>query len=324
MNSPIQKSISRQRHALGKLIRPILGRIAGLCSEVWPDRQGLNEVLASQVSELPYCAYIYALGTDAIQISDNINGSGRFPEHFGRDRSSRPYLNSVYPAVDYHLSEAYISLLSGRPSITAIQLVRRGRQVIGLLGADFDLRDLPLTQQLYDEPDQWRQMKGDPSIRGLLFQQTRVKSVLDAHIDEVMSIMEELMAQRGVFHGKLHFSSSRATLWLADDPYRYRILEVEELIDPDICLAYPVRPYPPSAMLPQDKIKPILDGFKKLRLADETVYLRSGSINIFNGLVGLNFSCDGSHYIPWSDFLNPGNAFWSGDIGSTNRPATAT
>jgi hypothetical protein len=321
MNSPIQRSISKQRHALGTLIRPILGRIAGACSAVWPDREALDEVLAAHVAELPYCAYIYALGTDAIQLSDNINGGGRLPEHFGRDRSSRPYLNSVYPAVDYNLSEAYISLLSGRPSITAIQLVRRDGRVIGLLGADFDLRDLPLTQQLYEEPDQWRQMKGDPSIRGLLFQQTRVKSVLDSHIDEVMSIMEELIAQRGVFHGKLHFSSSRATLWLVDDPYRYRILEVEDLIDPDICLAYPVRPYSSSAVLPQDRIKPILEGFKKLRLADETVYLRSGSINIFNGLVGLNFSCDGSHYIPWSEFLNPGSAFWSGDIGSTNRPA---
>lgn len=321
MENSIQKSIRKQRHALGKLIRPILGRIADACSEVWPTREALDDVLASHVTDLPYCAYIYALGTDAIQISDNINGIGRFPEHFGRDRSSRPYLNSVYPAVDYHLSEAYISLLSGRPSITAIQLVRRNGQVIGLLGADFDLRDLPLTQQLYDEPDQWRQMKGDPSIRGLLFQQTRVKSVLDSHIDEVMAIMEELMAQRGVFHGKIHFSSSRATLWLVDDPYRYRMLEVEALIDPDICLAYPLRPYPSAAVIPQEKIKLILDGFKKLRLADETVYLRSGSINIFNGLVGLNFSCDGSHYIPWSHFLDPGNAFWSGDISSTNRPA---
>ena len=321
MNNPIQKSISKQRHALAKLIRPILGRIAKACSSVWPNREALNDVLTAHIAELPYCAYIYALGTDAIQISDNINGRGRFPEHFGRDRSSRPYLNSVYPAVDYHLSEAYISLLSGRPSITAIQLVRRAGRVIGLLGADFDLRDLPLTQQLYDEPDQWRQMKGDPSIRGLLFQQTRVKSVLDSHIDEVMAIMEEMMAQRGVFHGKLHFSSSRATLWLVDDPYRYRILEVEDLIDPDICFAYPVCPYPAGAVLPQEKIKLILDGFKKLRLAYETVYLRSGSINIFNGLIGLNLSCDGSHYIPWSDFLDPGNAFWSGDIGSTNRPA---
>lgn len=322
MNSPIQKSISQQRHALGKLIRPLLGRIAEACSGVWPDRQQLNEMLGQHVPDLPYCAYIYALDTDAIQISDNINSSGHYPEHFGRDRSSRPYLNSVYPAVDYYLSEAYISLLSGRPSITAIQLVKRSGRVIGLLGADFDLRDLPLTQQLYDEPDQWRQMKGDPSIRGLLFQQTRVKSVLDSHIDEVFSITEELMAQRGVFHSKLHFSSSRATLWLVDDPYRYRIVEVEDLIDPDICFAYPVRPYPASAVLPQGKIHDVLEGFKKLRLSDETVYLRSGSINIFNGLIGLNFSCDGSHYIPWSDFLNPENAFWSGSIASTSRPAS--
>jgi hypothetical protein len=31
---------------------------------------------------------------------------------------------------------------------------------------------------------------------------------------------------------------------------------------------------------------------------DENIDLRSGSLNIYNGIVGLNFSCDGSHYMP--------------------------
>jgi hypothetical protein len=30
---------------------------------------------------------------------------------------------------------------------------------------------------------------------------------------------------------------------------------------------------------------------------DETIDLRSGSLNIHNGIVGLNFSCDGSRYM---------------------------
>ncbi|MCG8426460.1 MAG: PDC sensor domain-containing protein [Chromatiales bacterium] len=320
-NDPISASIAQQRQALADMIAPQLAAIADACGKVWPNREALNQVLADMVEQLPYCSFLYCMERDGIQISDNINRNGYYPEHFGRDRSQRPYLKTVYPAVDYWLSDAYISLLSVRPSITAIQLIKVDGQVIGLLGADFDLRNLPLTQQLYDEPGQWRQIKGDPSIREFLFQQTRSKSVLDEHINEVMAIILELFTQRGVFHGKLLFSSSRASLWLVDDPYRYRILEMESLIDPDICFAYPLRPYPDSAVIPVDKVESILDGFKQLRYADETVYLRSGSVNIFNGLIGLNFSCDGSHYLPWEDFLDPDNAFWAGEIQSTTRPA---
>jgi hypothetical protein len=48
---------------------------------------------------------------------------------------------------------------------------------------------------------------------------------------------------------------------------------------------------------------PILQGFKQLRLKDPQIYLRSGSLNVVNGIVGLNFSCDGSHYMSCNDFL---------------------
>ncbi|MEJ1356250.1 MAG: PDC sensor domain-containing protein [Candidatus Sedimenticola sp. (ex Thyasira tokunagai)] len=321
MTSSLKHSISKQRQLLADMIAPKLEGIAEACSHHWPNREGLNNTLTQRVSELPYCSYLYALGTDAIQISDNINTNSHFPEHFGRDRSQRPYLNNVYPAVDYWLSEAYISLLSNRPSITAIQLIRRNGKVVGLLGCDFDLRDLPLSQQLYDEPEQWRQIKGDPSIRGMLFLQERATSIIDQHIDEVTPLLTELICKHGVFHSKLFFSSSRASLWLMNDPYRYRMLDIEALMDPDICFAYPLHDYPTNAVVPEHKISEIYESFKRLRFADQTVYLRSGSLNIFNGLVGLNFSCDGSHYLPWDEFLDPTNPFWSGDIQSTSRPA---
>ena len=40
-----------------------------------------------------------------------------------------------------------------------------------------------------------------------------------------------------------------------------------------------------------------------LRLGDPTVYLRAASVNLINGLVCLNFSCDGTHYMPAQEFL---------------------
>ena len=162
------------------------------------------------------------------------------------------------------------------------------------------------------EPGGWRQMKGDPVIRGQVFHQCRIESPLDREIDLVIPVLDELVTESGVFHAKVHFSSSRATLGFLDDPYRYRILELDSLVDPDICLAYPLRPYPADAVVPAGTIRPILDTFKHLRFADQTIYLRAGSVNIFNGIVGLNFSCDGSHYIPFEQFLARDSAFWEG------------
>jgi hypothetical protein len=122
--------------------------------------------------------------------------------------------------------------------------------------------------------------------------------------------MDELLQSRGVFHMELHFSSSRATLWLYDDSYHYRIHTLDELND--ACLAYPARPYPKKAVISADSIPKIFKQFKILRFADETIYLRSASLNIINGMVALNFSCDGSHYIPAEEFLSRGEQFWLG------------
>jgi hypothetical protein len=110
----------------------------------------------------------------------------------------------------------------------------------------------------------------------------------------------------------IHFSSSRATIWLLEDPMRYRILDHEALSDPDVCMLYPVIPYPEDALIPQERIIAILCGMRQLRMADETLYLRSASINIFNGIISLTFSCDGSHYMSWQEFLEKDMSFWVG------------
>ena len=117
-------------------------------------------------------------------------------------------------------------------------------------------------------------------------------------------------------HGKLHFASSRATIWLADDPWAYRILGIDELSDPDICLAYPRRPTTERAIVAPEHIAPVFEMFRRLRFADDTIYLRVGSLNICNGMIGLNFSCDGSHYLPYDEFLDKGLEFWFGAPGS--------
>ena len=64
--------------------------------------------------------------------------------------------------------------------------------------------------------------------------------------------------------------------------------------------------------MPESAIAPIFEQFKALRFSDETIYLRSGSLNLVNGTVALNFSCDGSHYLNYREFLERGLDFWIG------------
>ncbi|MHB1353534.1 MAG: PDC sensor domain-containing protein [Thiobacillus sp.] len=308
----LQESVAHQREALANLLREPLALAAQACSRVWPDRAALNAALGRALADLPACKYLYALDTRAIQLSDNITRDGVIETDYGRDRSDRPYMREAVPNRGFLLSQAYISLRVKRPSLTAIQIVRdEDGKALGFVGADFDLRDLPITAKLYDEPTYWRQIKGDPAIRGAVFHQTRSDSQMDIHVDTVLGVMTELMEDHGIFHGKLHFSSSRATIWLTDDPYRYRLLDIDALTDPDTCLIYPRHPYPADAVVPKDKIRPVLDNLRALRFMDETFYLRAGSLNIFNGMVGLTFSCDGSHYLPWDEFLSKGYDFWA-------------
>lgn len=305
-------SIQQQREALVRILRDPLQQLASACAEVWCDREGLDKVLTQHFKQVPHCTFLYVMDPGGRQVSDNASKGGLLPEHFGRDRSYRPYMQEPIPETGFLLSDAYISELAHRPSLTAIQRICRGDEQLGLLGADFDLRNLPMTAELYEESRQWRQIKGDPAIRGTVFQQQRSESLFDRNIEQAMSILEELLTQRGMFQGVLHFSSSRATIWLIDDPYRYRILDNEALNDPDICLAYPARSYPKDALIPAERIGDILQGMRNLRLADETLYLRSASINIFNGMISLTFSCDGSHYMSWDEFLDKDMSFWVG------------
>lgn len=312
MHSSLQESINRQRTSLYNMLLDPLARTAELITRTWGDRSAMNDTLKEALKGLPYGRFLYVMGTDAVQISDNVTHDGIEEKDFGRDRSERPYMKEVSDEQDMTLSEAYISLRANRPSVTAVQKVFIDKKLIGYIGADFDLRALPLTREIYEEPGQWQQLRGDPAIRSNVFRQCRIDSPLDNEIDLVLPVMEELVTENGVFHSKIHFSSSRCTLWFIDDPYRYRILPYDALVDPDVVLAYPCRPYPKTALIKEHEVRPILDTFKHLRFADETIYLRAGSLNIFNGIVGLNFSCDGSHYIPHDQFLARDSEFWDG------------
>ena len=316
MGEALQTAVASQRMLLRSRLSGRLDHLADACRAVWPEREKLEACLVKGYEELPYCKYLYILDERAHQITSNVAHDGLLPESFGRDRSERPYMVEALGGEVFSLSNAYISRNARRPSLTAVQRILDDEgNLLGYLGADFDLRELPLTRQVYKEPEQWMQIKGDPAIRGGLFLQQRAESLMDRRIDEVLPLVTELVEVHGVFHAKLHFSSSRATLWLIEDPFRYRILDIEDLTDPAICLAWSQHSYSDEAVIPANRVQDVFRTFRDLRFMDENIYLRAGSLTIFNGMVGLNFSCDGSHYMPWQEFLDKNIGFW---LGSDN------
>ena len=164
-------------------------------------------------------------------------------------------------------------------------------------------------------PEKWLQIKGDPSVRAFLFQQSRVESLFDAEIDRIHGIVYDLLIQKGAFHVKVHYSSSQLTCWFADDAYRYRVYVKEEVLQPGFlgqfrdCAIDHLQP----VISDMDTLA-ILKEFRRLRTTDQTIYLRNGSINRVNGQMGMTFSCDGSHYIDHKTFFEKLETFATNEI----------
>lgn len=325
MPNSLKHSIQSQRTILKEILGNALKHSADSVAPLMNDVKKLDGHLRDLFNAIDHSKYVYVLDEKGVQLSSTINRFGADHEAIGRDRSQRPYMQHMYDeTIHFNLSQAYISRNKKRPSVTATQTIRdeNGTRV-GYLGVDFDLRELPHSDVIYEEPSQWRQIKGDPAIRQGLFAQERVESLMDKHIDHVLSVHEALIVDQGVHHIQIHFSSGRSTIWHTDDPYIYRLLTMDELSNTNICLAYPRRSYFDRAIVPAQMVGRILKQFKALRFADETIYLRSASFNIVNGKVGLNFSCDGTHYLNYDEFLEKGLEFWFGGAAFPQATLTA-
>ena len=170
----------------------------------------------------------------------------------------------------------------------------------------------------------WLQIRGDPSIRRFLFRQSRVDNEFDSRLDEVLARVGKLLCSRGIFHAKVHFSSGQVTLWPFSDPYNYQVYLKEEFLACGFMRGFAAYPYPINALVPPHRIPVILELLQLLRCSDHSVYLRSGSLNIINGMVGLNFSCDGSHYIDYRDFMEQRGTLYECSIPLEERQSLRT
>lgn len=311
--STLQQTILEKKAALANVVSAPLALLAERVAEVWPDADAIDQRLQQGLPHITGCHLLYAWDVNGIELSSMVRAKGPDPSWRGRDLNDRPYLKNHLPFQGVMLSSVYLSKYTYEFCLTALQAVRRENMLLGFIAADFSVKDLVRDSQLAAPQDvSWKQFRGDPSVRGTVFMQTRTPSLFDAHFDAAIEQIDRLMREHGIFHSKIHLSSGRCSFWLYDEPYSYRLHGVEEIIDPELCLAYPARPYPASAKTAAGDIIKVLAQFKALRFADETFYLRSGSLNVMNDMVGLTFSCDGSHYMSVEEFLAHDMSFWLG------------
>ena len=114
---------------------------------------------------------------------------------------------------------------------------------------------------------------------------------------------------------KVHYSSSQLTCWFADDAYRYRVYVRDEVLEPGFLARFrdcTMDHLQPLVYYDRD-IPTILTELRRLRTTDETIYLRNGSINRINGLIGMSFSCGGAHYIDHKTFFEKLDTFATSD-----------
>ncbi len=153
-------------------------------------------------------------------------------------------------------------------------------------------------------PLRWLQIKGDPSIRSFLFEQKRVESLFDVSLEQVHALVAALLTRKGVFHAKIHYSSSQLTCWFARDPFCYEKFVREEVFEEGFLDRFPDADYAGRIpVIDAAGIDRMLGEFRRLRLTDETIYLRNAAVNLINGMINMSFSCDGTHYIDHKTFF---------------------
>lgn len=282
-----------QRKALQAELEPALSVLAENGGVFWDDSHALEIILQAQAKDVPYCRRLFAVDKSGHQVTASFNRDGPGCDQRGRDLRGQPYGASLYPKRHLVLSHLYTLPDADGYYVAALQPVMEQRQFLGFIACEIALRDLPLEINAVPLPKQHRE--GD---------------ALDPYLPALFAVVEELLAVHGVFHCQIHYVSGQVQLWHRDDPYRYQLHKLTDLLVPGFCAHYPTRAYPAQALLPANQIHPLLERFHLLRCADDQVYLRVSSLNVINARIGLSFSRDGSHYFAAEDFLDKDWAFW--------------
>ena len=296
-----QDIVYRQKHLLRKKLKESMISCGDeIMDKITTGEGDIEETMITFAKDYSISGRMYFLDEKMIQISSDI-----YIDKIDSNFDSKELDKKIYASDTdsrFYISNTYISHRNLRPTVSAVNtLVGEDDSLLGYLVLDILVRNIGDDNPTVDKKSM--QLKGDPAIRENIFNSIRKQSEMDKNIDVVHAISSELVRNQGIFHIKLHYSSSRSTVWEYSNPYEYVVHTIDEILTPDICLMYKEFGYPKEATVKQADIPRILEKFKYLRFMDDNIYLRAGSINIMNGKVGLNFSCDGSHYLCANEFL---------------------
>ena len=317
-----KETVSHKKKLLASLLKAPMAKLAGQACTCWDNTEQLNRTLQASLCKLPHCQLLYAIATAGNQLSANITRNNIDNTWRGQDLSARPYLQGILPFQGMTLSAAYLSQRSMQPCITALQAIVEADRLLGFIAADFNIKDLP---NMSGTPLQRMQhLRTGNSLAGQQSDKAHDRSPADHHIDSLIQVLATLMQEHGVFHSTLHFDSACVSLWCLDDPLDYQVYSVAEILKPELFLRYPKRSYGRPSLLANDKVPQVFSQLKALRQSDDTVYLRSGSVNIINARIGLTFSCDDIHYMDAEEFLNHELTHWLDHDIFNNKTANPT
>ena len=317
----IDKTISqKKRFLVGCIINP-MRRLTKLCSKDWGNPEQLTRILQLHFQNFPTCQLLYCLNAKGTQFSGRVSVNDADMTLLGRDLNKRPFFQGLLPYKGMALSAIYLNDKNAQPCITALSAVTHEGDLLGFIAADFYISHLPrIDMRSHKNQHNWTQYKGDPSIRSTVFMQERTISHFDLRLEKVTYVISTLLKKHGVFHVQIDFSSSRLVIWSVESPFNFQVLSKDELFSHELMKTYSRQDYPQDALIPENLLAKVLMQFKALRNADETIYLRSGMINIINGTIGLTFSCDGFHIMSVEEFLDKDIQFWVGSNQVQNYP----
>lgn len=180
-------------------------------------------------------------------------------------------------------------------------------------------------------------IRGDPSMRETTFQRKRYKSSVDEHIDELIPVFDDLLLRRSTYKLFVGFNNGEIRTTSVFDPLREEIHSAEKLCD----RSYVERQFPeigyddkiqlmknlyaalredpiykriPFAWqnillkrsqkwkpMPEGEVSDILVSLPVLRMMQD-YYLRNVTITIVQGIVRMQFNCDGTQLVPFEQF----------------------
>ncbi len=315
-------TIAHQQGLFCSWVSTPLQNIAQHCTEAWSEQSQcsaelLTTALQESMRQIPQYALCYLISPQGVIMTPTISHTGCEQADLGKDVSLRPYFLEWDGEREFCLSHPYTSTKTNLPCMTAMQAIHIDGELFAIIAIDFDGGG---TAQQFNRfvPRDHTQVKGDPSIRQQLFAQTRTITPMEEQMDEASQHAIWMLKHHGAFYVQLRYSRSTATVRFADNPYTDSIFTLDQLLESNSPNRQPLTSL---SVVSEEKIAPVFELFKALRLADENIYLRSGSLNLISGMVELNFSCDGTHYLPVDEFLKKSAAFWL-EGGSTPCEST--